>query len=502
MFKERKNQQDSMILMSMEEMVPKDHLLRKIDKSMDFSFINEKTKHLYSQDSGRNCVEPVVLFKIVLLQYLYGIKSMRATIKQCETDASFRWFLGIPFGEPVPHYSTFSQNYLRRYSGTTIFEEIFETILNVAIQRKLVSGRDLFTDSTHIKANANKQKYANQIQTVVKQRKSELEKEINSVRAELGKDEIEFEEETETKAQKVSTVDPDSGYYHRDEKEKGFMYLDHRTVDGLNNFIVDAYVTPGNVHDSKPYLSRLDYILRKYKFQTKNVGLDSGYYSWEIMEGLEDKDIFSAIAYRKFNTNKEDKKNFTYDETNDVYVCPIGLILPFRNIDKQGYKHYFDQKQCEGCPLLMTCAGKSKRKEIRRHVKQEVYQRARERRLSEHGKQLYARRKTTVERSFADSKQNHGYRYATHRGLTKVQNYVWLSCAAQNLKKMALLIHQPAYSSLISHPKLHYFSLKQRFRCFLIPKRKAPLLKGAIVISLKESIMDSFFVVSYFLIRV
>jgi hypothetical protein len=75
----------------------------------------------------------------------------------------------------------------------------------------------------------------------------------------------------------------------------------------------------------------------------------------------------------------------------------------------------------------MTCAGKSNRKEIRRHIKQEIYERARERRLSDHGKQLYSRRKTTVERSFADSKQNHVYRYATHRGITKVQNYVWLS---------------------------------------------------------------------------
>ena len=495
MFKERKNQQDAMILMSMEEMVPKDHLLRKIEKTMDFSFINKKTKHLYSLDSGRNCVEPVILFKIVLLQYLYGIKSMRATIKQCETDASFRWFLGIPFGEPVPHYSTFSQNYLRRYSGTNIFEEIFETVLNLAVDRKLVSGRDLFTDSTHIKANASKQKYADQIQVVVKQRKNDLEKEINSVRAELEKDDLVFEEETKTKSQKVSTVDPDSGYYHRDEKEKGFMYLDHRTVDGLNNFIVDAYVTPGNVHDSKPYLSRLDYILSKYGFQTKNVGLDSGYYSWEIMEALEGKDIFSAIAYRRFNTNKEDKKNFKYEPEYDVYVCPIGGILPFRNIDKVGYKHYFDKKQCEGCPLLINCAGKSNRKEIRRHVKQEVYQRARERRLSDHGKQLYSRRKTTVERSFADSKQNHGYRYATHRGLAKVQNYVWLSCAAQNLKKMALLIHQASFTSLLTPLKLQYSSLKQRLRCFLIPKRKAHLFKDALVISLNKMNLAVHFIV-------
>jgi transposase len=466
MYKERKNQQDELILMTMEQMVPEDHLLRKIESSVDLTFINEKTRSLYSQDKGRNCIEPVVLFKIVLLQYLYGIKSMRATIKQCETDASFRWYLGIPFGQSVPHYSTFSQNYLRRYANTSIFEEIFEAILTLALKKKLVSGRDLFSDSTHIRANANSRKYTNQVQTVVKQRKEALEREINGIREELGKETFEFSDESETKNTKVSTVDPQSGYYHRDEKEKGFMYLDHRTVDGLNNFIVDVHITPGNVHDSKPYLSRVDYILNKYGFSTKNVGLDSGYYSWEIMEALEQKDIFSAIAYRRFNTNREDRKNFTYDQERDVYICPIGCVLPLRNIDKMGYKHYFDKKQCEGCPMLMNCAGKSSRKEIRRHVKQEVFDRARERRLSDHGKNLYARRKTTVERSFADSKQNHGYRYATHRGLAKVQSYAWLSCAAQNMKKMALLLHQ---QSCVSYSNLKNFihSHTQRYnRCF------------------------------------
>jgi len=99
------------------------------------------------------------------------------------------------------------------------------------VSKRLVSGRDLFTDSTHIKANANNKNYKNQVQVVVKQRKLELEKEINSIRQELGKDELVFEVEEETKNIKVSTVDEESGYYHRDEKEKGFMYLDHLTVD-------------------------------------------------------------------------------------------------------------------------------------------------------------------------------------------------------------------------------------------------------------------------------
>lgn len=91
----------------------------------------------------------------------------------------------------------------------------------------------------------------------------------------------------------------------------------------------------------------------------------------------------------------------------------------------------------------MTCAEKSNRKEIRRHIKQEVYKRVQKRRLSEHGK------------------QNHGYQYAIHRGRAKVQNYVWLSCTAQNLKKMALLIHQPQFGDLFISIKSQLFSLKQ-----------------------------------------
>ena len=176
------------------------------------------------------------------------------------------------------------------------------------------------------------------------------------------------------------------------------------------------------------------------------------------------------MAYRRFN--KVRQKGFKYDEEKDVYICPLGCVLPLKNIDKLGYKQYHDAKQCQGCPLLDTCAGKSNKKVLRRHIKQEVYERARDRRLSDHGKQLYARRKTTVERSFADSKQNHGYRYAIYRGLAKVQNYVWLSCAVQNMKKMALLLHESPYENL--KPSLNHlkFKLKQLISCFLYPQKK------------------------------
>ena len=120
-----RNIQSEIVFMTMEEMVPEDSIYRKIDKYIDFTFIYEKVKDLYCEDNGRPSIDPVVLFKLVFIQALDGIKSMRKTCEKIKVDAEYRWFLGIPYGQSTPHFSTFSKNYERRFKGTTIFEDIF-----------------------------------------------------------------------------------------------------------------------------------------------------------------------------------------------------------------------------------------------------------------------------------------------------------------------------------------------------------------------------------------
>ncbi len=119
-----------MQFIDMEMLVLKDHLVRKIENTIDSEFIREKVKHLYSEDVGKPSIDPVVLFKMVIIQYVFGIKSMRQTVKEIEVNIAYRWFLGLDFTESVPHYSTFSKNYERRYKDSTIFEEIFKEIIN------------------------------------------------------------------------------------------------------------------------------------------------------------------------------------------------------------------------------------------------------------------------------------------------------------------------------------------------------------------------------------
>jgi transposase len=113
---------------SLDQLVPEDHLLRKIDNAIDFTFIYDLFQDKYSE-TGRPCVDPVVLINIVLIQYLSGIRSMRQTIRENETNVAYRWFIGYDFTQPIPHFSTFGKNYIRRFRDTDLFESILQRIL-------------------------------------------------------------------------------------------------------------------------------------------------------------------------------------------------------------------------------------------------------------------------------------------------------------------------------------------------------------------------------------
>ena len=422
-----KNIQSEILMTTMEEIVPKDSLFRKIDKYIDFTFIYDEVKELYCENNGRPSIDPVVLFKIVFIQALDGIKSMRQTCKKIKVDAEYRWFLGIPFGKDTPHFSTFSKNYERRFKDSDIFEKIFVNIVNQAIKYNLIDGTTFYTDSTHKKANANKNKFEDEIVKNIKERRIWLEEEINEERIKQGKKPFEYNDEIEEKHIKVSTTDKESGYYHRDNKEKGFMYLDHRTVDDKCNIIVDCYITKGNVHDSNPFIDRCEYIKSTFKFDIKNYAVDSGYLTLDIKKYFMDNNIFGVFGRRRFGTKESRKEKNKYEYINELDIYfekKTGEVLEYNGlIDKLGYKKYQNN---------------DKSKIVRRHIHEEWNEHFNKNRLSEFGKKLYQRRKEHVERSFADSKQNHGYRYAMYKGIKKNQHYTWLICAAQNMKNISL----------------------------------------------------------------
>jgi transposase len=446
MLKTPASYQHELEMVTLEQLVPADHLLRLIDRHIRFDFIRERTAHLYCADNGRPALDPVVLFKMLFIGYLFGIRSERQLEREVQVNVAYRWFLGLRLTDKVPDASTLSQNRRRRFVGTDIEQAIFDEIVGQAIGHGLIGGRVFYSDSTHLKASANKNRIeVHQVNQKPVHYLAELDAAVEADRAAHGKKPLSRDDEPPAqKDVKLSPVDPDAGYMVRDGKPTGFFYLDHRTVDGAHALITDTHVTPANVHDSGPYLERLDRMRERFGFDVGAVGLDAGYFTPHICKGLLERDIFGVIGYRR--PNHRDgyfyKRMYEYDSARDGYICPEGEFLPYRTTNRLGYKEYASQaRQCAACPSRAQCTqSRNQIKLVTRHVWQDYKDQVNANRLTDKGKELYKRRKETVERSFADAKELHGHRYARFRGLAKVKAQALLAAACQNMKKMARLL--------------------------------------------------------------
>jgi transposase len=187
MFKPKRESQNEAEFVFIEDLVPEDHLLRKVDKYIDFSFIGEKVRPFYSENNGRPS-DPIMLFKMMFIGYFYGIRSERQLEREVQMNVAYRWFLGLKLNDPVPDHSTISWNRRTRFKDTNIFQEIFDEIVLQAINHKMVGGRVLFTDSTHLKANANKHKFTREeVEVETREYIDELNKAIDEDRSNHGK---------------------------------------------------------------------------------------------------------------------------------------------------------------------------------------------------------------------------------------------------------------------------------------------------------------------------
>ena len=447
---------DSIILRTIDELVPKDHLVRKIDECMDFKFIEEEVKDLYSP-FGRPSIPPIVLFKLLIINKLFGINSMRRTCEECQVNLAYRWFLGISMEDDVPNYSTWSQNYIRRYKDSNIFNILFNKILKQAIEYGFVDMEAVFYDGTHQKANANKRKCTDEeVEIEAKYYQEELLEEINKVRKEhsqkeiknVTNEELDFNNKTgdeitvvKTKHIKKSSTDPDSGHYHKGEHEQCFAYT-HNTCSDKNAFVLGFVTTAGNVHDSTSFHLIREKIMSQFKDSITYEVLDAGYKTPAICREIIEDGKIPFLPYTRPRGSKEmmKTKEFIYDEYNDEYICPNNEILEYSTTTKEGYKQYKSNSlKCNNCPLKDKCnKNKKNQKTISVHVWNDYVEQANELRYTESWKEIYPQRKETIERLFGDCKENMGLRFTRVRGLEKNLINASIIFACHNLKKMAL----------------------------------------------------------------
>lgn len=435
---------NSVEMVNIDMLVPKDHLLRKIDAAIDFTKIYEFVKELYSEDTGRPSIDPVVLFKIVLVQHIYGIPSLRRTLEDIGMNLAYRWFLGYGIGEAIPHFSTVSYNFKHRFNSGTI-EYVFRWILKEAAEAGYLDTEAVFVDGTHIKASANlKKRIKKEVPKEAKRYTGALMEEVNADREEHGKkpfdDDDHGEPSAETKIVSESTTDPDSGVFHKGEHKKCFAYEAHTACD-RHNFVLDVVVTPGNIHDSIAFDPLYDELIAHYP-QLKTIVADAAYKTPWICKRIFDDGRVLSTAYKRPLTKKGRLPwwQYVYDEYYDQVICPEYHLLDYSTTNREGYKEYKSKGYlCRSCPSLDRCTSNAKcEKTVTRHVWQGYIEMAEDVRHTPEYRALYNLRKETIERVFADAKEKHGMRYTFYRGLAQVSNWVKLKFAAMNLKKLAI----------------------------------------------------------------
>ena len=437
----RQEKQGQLHILCIDDLVPKNHILRDIDKAIDFSFIYDEVKGMYSDfDGGRPGIDPVSLFKIVMIQYIFGIKSMRQTIKEIESNYAYRWFIGYDIGEDIPHFSTFGKNYSRRFKDTDIFERIFTHILNEAINSGFVDEKAVFVDGTHIKASANKRKSARKsVPVQAKKYQNQLDEEVKADRQSHHKKPLKKKEQTEEKEIVQSTTDPECGMFHKGEHEKQFAYVVN-TVCDRHNFILDFVVNAGNIHDSVMFDEVYDKVVKRFP-GIKVIAADAGYKTPWIAKKIIDDGRIPSMPYKRPMTKKGffKKYDYVYDEYYDCMICPSNEILRYSTTNREGYREYkSDPEKCSVCPFKEKCTeSKTNQKIVMRHIWEKYIELVEDYRHTPEYSDIYKLRKETIERVFADAKEKHAMRYTQYRGLAKVNAEATLRFACMNLKKLA-----------------------------------------------------------------
>lgn len=441
-------------MVTIEDLVPEDHFLRKLDASLDLSFVRAETADLYSHRYGRPATDPVVLVKYLLLGYLYGIPSERQIEVQCRERMSFRWYLGLDIDSPVPDHSTISQNRRRRPKLRKIFRRLFEEVVRQCVASGLVSGRLISTDSTHVKANASRSSeyladapegpgaYWERLDTYEEEGLEVLREKTGNRRKKRVKQVKKYLRHPQ---RRVSRTDPESGHLNRPGKPNGPHYLCHTSADTDHGIVVDVVATPGNANDATPYLAQLEHIHREL-IPIQAATADAGYDFPLAHRVLEELGISFYVRQQKQGESPSDKflqDAFTYEEAEDRFLCPTGKALHLNTLRRsEGGLHWVylaEKRDCGSCPLRAQCLSEHDKRGARK-VERNYFAPSEARNFSRLDTPAYqeALRKRQIwsEGTFAAQKWGHNLTRVLRRGLEAAEDHCLLSATALNLKRM------------------------------------------------------------------
>lgn len=420
---------------NLSEMVPKNHILRRIDSAVNLDFIYDLTSELYCPDNGRRSIDPVLFFRMQLIRFLYGIESDRRLCEEVHLNLAYRWFCRLSLADPVPDHSSLTR--IRDRFGVDIFRQIFERLIKVLSDKGFIKGKRILVDASIFQADAGIDSMEEREDSDPDSRElKQYEKRYHDFKT--GKKKRKISNQTH-----VSKTDPDASLVSRPGVHKKLSYKAHFSADADSRFIVDCHATTGSKHECTILSERIEYVSEYLHLPIEEVTADKGYGRGPTYSFLRGRKIRAYIPLHDDNlgAGRISRGEFQYDRRKDRFKCPNGKYLyPYDKLEHGSIKRYrVIGGHCKSCPLRNACLPESQKNRARfiyRSPHQDEIDKIKRRQKTNHFKQKLLERKWKIEGLFGEAKQNHCLRRARYRGLPKVQIQLYMTAITQNFKRL------------------------------------------------------------------
>lgn len=418
---------------SLRDLIPDDHVLARVDRVLDLSWLHDDICDLYAAGVGRPAIDPEAALRLMLAGFLLGIVHDRRLMREAQVNLAIRWFAGFGLQDRLPDHSSLTR--IRQRWGAERFRLIFERTVQACIAAGIAKGEVIHVDASLIRADVSWDSLA--------------VRHVDAVAVANGDPAPDQEKLRQTrnarktgKFKKICPTDPDAtmatnGRNRRLEPS----YKQHGTVDDQVGVVLDVEVTTGEVNEGAPFLARMDAVAALTGSAIKTVTADAGYAYAKIYAGLEERQITAVIpAKAEPHRSPVPMRRFRYDALNDVLKCPRGKRLKAGRAVKHGRFFTSRARDCRGCDLARLCLSKgrvNKAVVLGDHYPALLRARRRRERWSDEDRKLYQRHRWRSEGYHGEAKTWHGLARAVRRGLQNMRIQAFLTAAAVNLKRLA-----------------------------------------------------------------
>src|SRR5215471_14108586 len=431
----------------LDEAVPADHPVRRIAAVLDLSWVYSELAPYYPK-IGRPSIDPVLMIRMLIVGYAFGIRSERVLCRELAVNLAYRWFCGLSIEDKIPDHSAFSRARHERFGESDVFRQVFERVVETCIAVGLVGGEGFAVDASLIVADANKQRSvrgARWNRAIDPQTASRATKEYLATL-----DDAAFGAASEVRPKFVSPSDPAAQWTGAMRGPAFFAYSDNYLIDVKFGIIMDVEasraIRQAEVSAAKTMIERTE---QRFDIKPKRLAADTAYGSGANLNWLVNEAKIAPHIPVVDKSKREDgtfsREDFRFDQEQNIYICPAGKVLTTTGrLFNDGETLYYRAKarDCRSCVLKAQCCPKLPMRRVQRSIYEEARDVARALAKTEAFERSRRDRKR-VEMLFAHLKRILRLGRLRLRGPRGAQFEFTLAAIAQNLRRLAKLTAQP-----------------------------------------------------------